>query len=45
MHISESESKMKDLDISICAILMAEACNIGYEPLIKIMNPHYQEQD
>lgn len=33
-HISESESRMKDLDISICAVLMAEACNIGLEPLI-----------
>ena len=38
-HISESESKMKDLDISICAVLMAEACNIGYEPLIKNNEP------
>jgi hypothetical protein len=34
-HISESESKMKNLDTSICAVLMAEACNIGHEPLIK----------
>ncbi|WP_322498267.1 Tn3 family transposase [Candidatus Cyrtobacter comes] len=39
MHISESESRMKDLDINICAILVAEACNIGYEPLIKNNEP------
>ena len=38
-HISESVSQMKDLDISICAILMAEACNIGHEPLIKNNDP------
>ena len=34
-HISESESRMKELDVSICAVLMAEACNIGHEPLIR----------
>jgi len=38
-HISESESKMKNLDISICAVLMSEACNIGHEPLIKGDDP------
>ncbi len=38
-HISESESKMKNLDMSICAVLMAEACNIGHEPLIRSDEP------
>ena len=38
-HISESESKMKNLDMSICAVLMAEACNIGHEPLIRSNEP------
>ena len=36
-HISESESKMKNLDMSICAVLMAEACNIGHEPLTVLL--------
>ncbi|MGR5456237.1 Tn3 family transposase, partial [Vibrio alfacsensis] len=32
-----SKARAKDIDISICAVLMSEACNIGLEPLIK---PH-----
>ncbi len=38
-HISESDSRMKELHISICAVLMSEACNIGHEPLIKGDDP------
>jgi hypothetical protein len=35
-HVSESGARAKDLHISLlCAVLMAEACNIGLEPLIK----------
>lgn len=34
-HISESKSKADNLQISICAVLMAEACNIGMEPVVK----------
>ena len=34
-HVSESNSRVDDLPISICAVLLAEACNIGLEPLIK----------
>lgn len=34
-HVSESEARAKDLHISLCAVLLAEACNIGHEPLIK----------
>jgi len=30
---------MKNLDMSICAVLMAEACNIGHEPLIRSDEP------
>ena len=33
-HVSEEESRAEDLNISVCAVLMADACNIGYEPLI-----------
>lgn len=35
MHVSESGARAQDLHISLCAVLMAEACNIGLEPLIK----------
>ncbi|EHN94247.1 transposase [Escherichia coli E101] len=34
-HVSESGARTQDLHISLCAVLMAEACNIGLEPLIK----------
>jgi hypothetical protein len=34
-HISERESRMSDLATSLCACLIADACNIGPEPLIR----------
>jgi TnpA family transposase len=34
-HISERTALATDLHISICAVLMAEACNTGIEPLIR----------
>jgi TnpA family transposase len=34
-HVSESSARADDLSISLCAVLLAEACNIGLEPLIK----------
>ncbi len=33
-HISQGSSRMKDLNISICAVLIAKACNIGFGPLV-----------
>ena len=33
-HISEEKSRVRDLPVSVCAVLLAEACNIGLEPLI-----------
>ena len=33
-HISEKKSRVSDLPLSICAILLAEACNIGLEPIV-----------
>jgi Tn3 transposase DDE domain-containing protein len=30
-HVSERESRVDDLTISICAVLLAEACNIGFD--------------
>ncbi|HHT9769639.1 Tn3 family transposase [Methylophaga thalassica] len=35
IHVSESNARADDLPVSICAVLLAEACNIGLEPLIK----------
>jgi len=32
-HVSESNARADDLPVSICAVLIAEACNIGFEPL------------
>lgn len=32
-HISENKSRMDDLPISLCAVLLAAACNIGLAPL------------
>lgn len=38
-HISEGNARVKDLAISVCAVLMAEACNIGLEPLVQPDQP------
>lgn len=35
MHVSESGARAWDLHIGLCAVLMAEVCSIGLEPLIK----------
>lgn len=34
-HISEGNARVKDLAVSLCAVLVAEACNIGFEPLVR----------
>jgi len=34
-HISEGTSRAEDLHLSVCAVLVAEACNIGLEPLVE----------
>ena len=34
-HVSERESRVDDLRTSVCAVLIAEACNIGFELLIR----------
>lgn len=33
-HLSEAGARADDLEISLCAVLIAEACNIGLAPLI-----------
>lgn len=34
-HISESGARAQDISISLSAVLLAEACNIGLEPLVR----------
>jgi TnpA family transposase len=34
-HVSERSARATDLHVSLCAVLMAEACNTGLEPLIR----------
>jgi len=34
-HVSEAQARVADLAVSIGAVLVAEACNIGLEPLIR----------
>jgi len=34
-HLSEGQARVADLATSLCAVLIAEACNIGLEPVIQ----------
>jgi hypothetical protein len=34
-HISEARARIEDLRISVAAVLVAEACNIGFRPVVK----------
>jgi len=34
-HLSERTARESDLHVSLCAVLMAEACNTGMKPLIR----------
>lgn len=34
-HISEARSRLDDLALSICAVLLAEACNVGLTPMVR----------
>ena len=38
-HVSEASARVDDLRVSVCAVLLAEACNIGLEPLIQAQAP------
>ena len=38
-HVSEGAARAEDLGVSICAVLFAEACNIGLEPVVQANNP------
>jgi hypothetical protein len=32
-HVSEGNARADDLSLSLCAVLLAEACNIGLTPV------------
>jgi TnpA family transposase len=34
-HLSEADARVEDLALSICAVLIAEACNIGLAPVAR----------
>jgi len=34
-HLTEHQAQVEDLPISLCAVLLAEACNIGLQPLVR----------
>jgi len=38
-HVSEANARAEDLTVSLSAVLLAEACNIGLEPLVKHQVP------
>ena len=38
-HIREGAARVADLPISLCAVLLAEACNIGLEPVVRFDIP------
>lgn len=38
-HISEGAARANDLGVGVCAVLVAEACNIGLEPVVQPGTP------
>jgi TnpA family transposase len=38
-HVSEGGARAGDVATSLCAVLIAEACNTGFEPLIRLDTP------
>ena len=38
-HASERGARASDLAVSVCAVLLAEACNTGFEPLLRLDTP------
>lgn len=39
----EPNAQLRDLEISLCAVLVAQACNVGYRPLVDDSNPALRE--
>jgi hypothetical protein len=40
---NEPNAQLHDLDVSLCAVLVAQACNVGYRPLVDDSNPALRE--
>jgi hypothetical protein len=38
-HVSEGNARVENLALSICAVLVGQACNIGIEPLVEPSHP------
>ena len=38
-HVSEGNARADRLEISLCAVLLGEACNTGLEPLVRAEDP------
>lgn len=38
-HLNEQPPDVKDFEASLCAVLIAQACNIGFEPLVRDDHP------
>jgi len=39
-HISDMGSRISEIEVSLCAVFMADSCNIGLEPIINEDIPH-----
>jgi hypothetical protein len=39
----EPGAQLGDLHTSLCAVLVAQACNVGYKPLVDESNPALRE--
>ena len=39
IHLTEGGTRLREMSTSVCAALIAEACNIGLEPLLRRDNP------
>ena len=38
-HQSERSGRVADLELSLCAVLLSQACNVGLEPLVELGHP------
>jgi TnpA family transposase len=38
-HLSQATARMDDLPVSVAAVLVAEACNVGFRPVVKANVP------
>ena len=38
-HVSERHARVEDFTTSLCGALIAQACNIGFEPMVRTDQP------